>query len=132
MQTPNVSAWKMQQLQHQQRIWMVWVNQHWQRLVNGEKITAPVWLAMPADAGFEAIEIAHPVGQARDWGLPLSDNSRIHVHEYADGRRVVHRDVHNPKRGLGPMLAHLMQETPYGALALCVGMLYVLSQASNG
>lgn len=128
----NVSAWQVQQVQHQQRIWMSWVSQNWQRLLNGEKIPAPAWLAAPGVAGFEVIEIAHPVGQARDWGLSLSDDSRIHVHEYADGRRVVHRDVHNPKRGLGPMLAHLMQETPYGMLALSIGALVLISQASNG
>jgi hypothetical protein len=132
MQTWNVSAWQVQQVQHQQRIWMTWVNQNWQRFLKGEKIEAPVWLAAPADAGFEVIEIAHPVGQSSDWGLSLSDNSRIHVHEYANGRRVAHRDVHNPKRGLGPMLAHLMQETPYGILALCAGTLYILAQSSNG
>jgi hypothetical protein len=132
MQNWNPSAWQMQQRQHHQGIWMAWITQHWQRFVNGEKIDAPIWFAPPADAGFEVIEIAHPVGQTRDWGLPLSDDSRIHVHEYANGRRVVHRDVHNPKRGLGPMLAHLMQETPYGVLALCVGSLYLLAQTSNG
>lgn len=132
MQSWGVSAWQVQQSQHHQRIWMGWINQQWQRLLNGEKIDAPAWLAAPADAGFEAIEIAHPVGQSGDWGLPLTDDSRIHVHEFANGRRVVHRDVHNPKRGLGPMLAHVMQETPYGILALCIGAVYVLTQSSNG
>jgi hypothetical protein len=128
MQTWDVRAW---QLQQRQGIWMGWINQNWQRLVSGDKINAPIGLAAPEEAGFEMIEVAHPVGQSRDWGLSVSDGSRIHVHEYADGRRVVHRDAHNPKRGLGPMLAHLMQETPYGALAIGAGTLYLLVRAAN-
>lgn len=129
MVTWDVGAWRMQKLQND---WLSWATVHWPSLVGGAKINAPFWLAAPVDAGFEVIEIAHPVGQVRDWGLALTDGSRIHVHEYADGRRVVHRDVHDPKRGLGPMLAHLMQETPYGILALGITAMVLIAQASNG
>jgi hypothetical protein len=128
MGTWNVVEWRKQQLQG---IWVAWIQQNWQSLVSGLKINAHYGLAAPPEAGFEAIGFAHPVGQIRDWGLSMTDGSRIHVHEYADGRRVVHRDKHDPKRGLGPALAHLMQETPYGMLALGCGALALITQASN-
>lgn len=129
MVTWDVGAWRTQKLQ---AAWVAWANVNWTSLVGGLKLGAPVWLAAPAEAGFEIIEIAHPVGQARDWGLSLADGSRLHVHEYADGRRVVHRDVHNPKRGLGPMLAHLMQETPYGVMAAFgIAAVVLITRASN-
>jgi hypothetical protein len=125
----HVRDWHREQLQ---RTWVSWIHQYWQHLASGSKIQAPRWLPAPADAGFTLIEIAHPAGQARDWGLSMADGSRIHVHEYADGRRVVHRDAYDPNRGLGHTLAHLMQETPYGILAVGIGAFLLITSASNG
>ena len=129
MGTWDVSEWRVQQLQ---KIWMAWIHQNWQNLVSGKKIIAPGGFVAPAEAGFEAIGLAHPVGQTRDWGLSMTDGSRIHIHEFANGQRVVHRDKYDPKRGLGSALAHLMQETPYGILACGIGALVLANQASNG
>lgn len=36
--------------------------------------------------------VASPEGQVSDWGLSFADGSRIHVHQFADGRYVVDRD----------------------------------------
>lgn len=116
----QVQEWRTKQLRNQ---WVSWINLAWQHLTSGAKVEAPWMLPAPGEAGFELIEIAHPTGQSRDWGMSMADGSRIHIHEFADGRRVVHRDVHDPKRGLGPTLAHLMQETPYGVLAIGLGVL---------
>jgi hypothetical protein len=40
-----------------------------------------------------------------------NDGSRVHVHEYWYGRRVVHRDQYDPNQGLGNLLPHLVFET---------------------
>jgi hypothetical protein len=129
MQTWNVRDWRREQLR---TTWVTWITQNWQRLAPGVKIEAPHWFGAPVEAGFEPIGIAHPVGQARDWGMSFTDGSRIHIHEFANGRRVVHRDKHDPRRGLGHAVAHLMQETPYGILGIGVATLFLLANASDG
>src|SRR3982751_2578463 len=96
---------------HQQS-WVNWIAMNWPGLIAGSKLVAPAWLGAPADAGFQPIQITLLQGQAKDWGLSMSDGSRIHVHEFADGRRTAHRDKFDPARGVGSMVAHLMQETP--------------------
>lgn len=128
MRNFSMGAW---QRDRNQGIWVDWIRQQWPQLATSAKITAPLWLPSAAASGFDLLQIAHPAGQFRDWALSLSDGSRIHVHEYLDGARVVHRDVHDPKRGLGPMLAHLMQETPYGLLAGVAVFLLIAKTASG-
>lgn len=75
---------------------------------------APGWLPPPAVAGFARIEVASPEGQVADWGLSFDDGSRVHIHEYADGRRVVHRDQHDPANGFWSTVSHLLSETWVG------------------
>lgn len=127
MYTWSVSLWHQQRCRDQ---WVAWINQWWGHLSAGQKIVASPHLPAVAESGFEEIQIAHPVGQLRDWGFSMPDGSRVHVHEYADGRRVVHRDQHDPKRSLGAALAHLFQETPYG-IAIGVGLV-LLAISRNG
>lgn len=62
----------------------------------------------------------------------MSDGSRIHVHAYHDGRRVVHRDQYDPARGIGPLIAHLAADTPLGILALIGGAVWLASSTRNG
>lgn len=96
--------------------WINWVRQNWGALKNGQKLRAPGWLDHPRERGFKRVTYSMPRGQVGDWGLPLSDGSRIHVREFPDGRLIVHRDRHDPQRGITGTLAHLMTETPVGLL----------------
>lgn len=107
--------------------WNDWVFSNWGALRKGAKIEAPWWLGSPSAAGFRAIKSAAYEGQTADWALAINDRSRIHVHEYADGRRVVHRDAHDPDRGLTDMVAHLAFDTPAGVIALALGVVWMIS-----
>lgn len=108
--------------------WLEWIRSNWLLFLAGQKIEAPWWLGSPLQAGFQRISLAHPSGQESDWGLSISDGSRIHVHSYATGRNVVHRDKHDPAQGLDRAIAHIVEETPYGKLALAVGAAYLFNK----
>ncbi len=112
--------------------WSSWISLHWSALVQGFKIDAPRALAPLAKAGFRATALASPEGQVADWALSMTDGSRIHVHVYRDGRRVVHRDKYDPARGIGAMIAHLAADTPLGFLALVGGTVWLASSTSEG
>lgn len=125
-------SWQEWLIQQSHKRWVNWITQTWAPLSAGEKVEVPFWLGAPNQAGFRFIPLAHPVGQVRNWVLSMSDGSRIHVHEFADGRYVAHRDKHDPDRGLESSVAHLMQETPYPAWFAFAGILFLVAKASNG
>ena len=108
--------------------WNDWLYWNREALGRGAKIAAPDWLGPPSTGGFRLVTSAAYEGQARDWALSLRDGSRIHVHEYSDGRYVVHRDAHDPDRGLADMVAHLAFDTPLGLIALATGAVWMMSQ----
>lgn len=91
--------------------WSSWIDSAWPKLTAGAKLEVPRHLPHPKHAGFSPESIATPEGQCADWVLSYNDESRVHVHEYCDGRRVVHRDQYDPNQGLGNLLAHLVFET---------------------
>lgn len=107
--------------------WNGWIYSNKEPLVAGAKIAAPQWLGSPSLGGLRPITSAAYEGQVRDWGLSLHDGSRIHVHEYPDGRYVAHRDSHDPDRGVGNMVAHLVFDTPLGLIALATSAVWLLS-----
>jgi hypothetical protein len=111
--------------------WDAWIYSNWKSLAGGAKIHAPIWLGPPSEAGFRPTTSAAHEGQSADWSLGLTDRSRIHVHEYADGRRLVHRDAHDPDRGLADMAAHLALDTPFVAAAVVVGAVWWMSQQNE-
>ena len=111
--------------------WVAWIGENWLALEKGSKIEAPWWLVPLAQAGFRRTECASPEGRAAHWTLALDDRSRIHVHEYPDGRRVVHRDKHNPEAGPADMIAHLMFDTPWGIVAVVGGLVWFASSANE-
>jgi len=115
----NFVEWQTHWVRNQ---WQSWINHNWQSLVGGVKLEMPRWMTPSTEAGFTLLPVAHPVGQARDWGLSMPDGSRIHVHEYPDGRFVTHRDKFDPARGFQSSVAHLMQETPYPAILMFAGV----------
>lgn len=125
----SLQEWVFQQ---SHKRWVNWITEKWSALSAGEKIEAPSWLGAPHQAGFHLIPMAHPVGQVRNWGLAMSDGSRIHIHEFGDGRYVAHRDKHDPSRGFESSVAHLMQETPYPAWFALTGLVCLIVRASNG
>jgi hypothetical protein len=112
--------------------WMDWIQGHWPGLLAGAKIQAPYGFSSPNAAGFTLLPVAHPVGQSRDWSLSMSDGSRIHVHEFPDGRYVTHRDKHDPAQGFERSVAHLMQETPYPAWVAIAGLGFLFVKAFDG
>ena len=107
--------------------WVAWIRVEWPRLSAGAKVVAPAWLPSPPVNGFTALAVATPQGQCADWGLSLNDGSRIHVHEFATGERIAHRDEHDPGQGLGRALAHLAFETWVGPAALLALGLAILA-----
>lgn len=110
--------------------WNAWINSNWEQLKKGAKIDAPRLLGPPSAGGFRPQAFASPEGQVSDWTMSLTDRSRIHIHEFADGRRRVHRDEHDPDQGFLDMFAHLFKETPWGVVGLGVAAIVVL--ASTG
>src|SRR5262245_47815138 len=98
--------------------WSSWIDLAWPKLREGTKLEAASYLPHPKTAGFSPESIATPHGQCADWVLSFNDGSRIHVHEYSDGRRLVHRDRYDPNQGLGNLIAHLTFETPLVPLVL--------------
>lgn len=87
----------------------------------------PSSLPHPSAGGFHLISPAMPDGQVGDWGLSLDDGSRIHLHEFADGRLIAHRDVFDPDRGIGHAIAHVIAETPLGAAVAVLGLVLMLN-----
>jgi hypothetical protein len=59
--------------------------------------------------------------------VSCSDGSRIHVHEFPDGRLVAHRDRYDPDAGFGHAVAHLLTETFVGPL-VAVGIALVIGR----
>lgn len=110
--------------------WIGWIASVWPRLKARAKVEAPACLPHPEDGGFSPESIATPEGQCCDWVLSYDDGSRIHIHEFCDGRRVVHRDQYDPNQGLGNLIAHLALETPLvPALLIGVGLVAVVQSA---
>lgn len=105
------------------KAWQAWLP--WGRLRAGEHVDVPSELPHPSHAGFEYTRLASRVGQACDWASSLADGSRLHVHEYRDGRCTVHQDKLDPKQGVGTAVIHYMSEARegqvlFGLLALGV------------
>jgi hypothetical protein len=59
-----------------------------------------------------------------DWVAPLSDGSRLHLHEMPDGHLVAHRDRFDPGRGPLAAGAHVLTETRVGSALSVAGMVY--------
>ena len=100
--------------------WTHWIAKQWPLLSRGRHVIAPAWLPHPAHVGFTRVALATPSGQVADWSLAYDDGSRVHIHEYADGRMVVHRDCLDPDRSIGGLVNHLLGETLVGPVLLGV------------
>ena len=100
------------------RTWMSWVEPQLGQLGAGTKVEVPYWLPHPLAAGFRALDFATPEGQCANWGLSLRDGSRLHAHQFANGRLVLHRDVYDPAASPLHLIAHLLAETWVGPALL--------------
>ena len=98
--------------------WRDWLP--WAELAAGQKIEVPRGLPHPKEAGFRFTRWGRGVGQTADWVHPLPDHSRLHAHEFADGRLVVHRDRLDPGRGPAVATIHWLSECPEGNVLLGV------------
>lgn len=116
-----------------QAIWLRWLRSRAGPLSAGKKIALPRWLPHPARAGFVRTVLAEDVGQVEDWGLRLSDGSRIHVHEFEGGALVAHRDKTDPTVGLLHAVWHWLTETRTGRLSVLLGSgLFALRACRRG
>jgi len=111
--------------------WTGWIAAMWPQLLRGDRLTAPPHLMSPALAGLRRLAFGTPSGQSADWSIPYDDGSRAHIHEFADGRLIVHRDRFDPDRGLGNFVAHLMSETFVGPLVIGVVVVAMVSSANK-
>jgi len=100
------------------QIWERWLNINHAKLLRGETLPWPPSLPHPLHLGFKKIRMAEKVGQKRDWVLSQADGSRIHIHDYGEGRMQVHRDRYDPARGILHGLAHWFTEAAGGRLVL--------------
>jgi hypothetical protein len=98
-------------------LWNTWIMDNWQLLLKRKHLPVPTWLPHRALSGFKAFTMSTPAGQCRDWSIPPPDGSRIHVHEFPDGRLVAHRDRFDPDRGIVHAAAHFFSETEVGLTA---------------
>jgi hypothetical protein len=94
--------------------WNAWLP--WGELCAGEKVPVPAELPHPEVVGFSFTRLASNVGQSADWVYSLADGSRLHAHEYPDGRIVIHRDELDPSQGPATATFHWMSETREGNL----------------
>lgn len=106
--------------------WRAWRDHAWRHLVAGRRVAVPFELPHPTLAGFRQESIAEPCGQLRDWVIPVTDGSRIHLHEFTGGVLVAHRDKIDPNRGPVEALTHWVTEAPSGQLAVGCGLVYLL------
>jgi hypothetical protein len=104
-----------------QRAWMLFAAASWPVLVAGGRVCAPPELPHPSVSGFVRPRMTEDCGQADDWAIALSDGSRLHVHEYAAGPLVVHRDKVDPGSGTLRALWHVATETCVGGAVVRIG-----------
>lgn len=101
--------------------WPTWTAHAWPALARGQRVLIPPELPHPRASGWRIPRTALRVGQVCDWVQSMPDGSRLHVHEFPDGRLVCHRDRFDPARGALHALAHVATETPAGR-AVAVGL----------
>ncbi len=106
--------------------WQNWMSAAWPQLVAGERLLAPTYLAHPQWSGFEKTELAEPAGQIDDWVVSMTDGSRVHVHENADGSMVVHRDAVDPSRGLIEAFVHTVTESNWLKAVAGLALLFLV------
>ena len=95
--------------------WDEWLSGVWSALLAGQHITVPTDLPHPETTGFHTPRMALKVGQIADWVMSCpNDGSRVHLHEFADGRLVAHRDCTDPGRSPIHAMWHVATETPTG------------------
>lgn len=102
--------------------WPSWLAAAWPSLVRGAHVALPPELPHPRAMGWRIPRAAVKVGQVTDWVQSLPDGSRLHVHEFPDGRLVCHRDRWDPSRGALHAVAHVLGETPTGRVAAVAGV----------
>ena len=98
-----------------------WILKNWETLQKGKEIVVPSELVHHLqEAGFRETLLAEPHEQIRDWSIKLTDESRIHVHEFPDGKFIAHRDSTDPDLSVLHALWHWFTESTSGKIALSV------------
>lgn len=110
--------------------WVAWFREHRQALFAGSKLEVPAGLPPVSQSGFSQTSLAENIGQRRDWVMPISDGSRLHVHEFestrgGSGKMIVHRDATDPALGLTNAVSHFLFESSSGRIVLAVLVLLI-------
>lgn len=110
-------------------LWLSWVNNNYNYFLNGcnYELEVPRYLPHPLNSEFKEINIAENVGQAHNYGLSLSDSSRIHIHEYPNGALIAHRDNYDPDASVISKALHLVTESPTAKLGLFFGIVSLIA-----
>lgn len=95
------------------------IRRNYSKLVKGEEVLLPAGFKNLSQFGFKEEYIAQPVGQIKNYVLSNSNGSRYHVHEFEDGRQVIHLDKYDPNKDLPNLIKHLFKET-WIAPAICL------------
>ena len=84
----------------------------------------------PPGEGWRAPPFALDVGQVEDWVRSLPPGGgREHWQAWPDGRTATHRDRYDPARGPAEAVAHVLVETPTGAILATVLLVALLVAA---
>ena len=100
--------------------WNAWLLSVRDILLRGDTVTVPLNLPHPVTVGFQLTTLAEGAGQIANWAHPLDDGSRLHAHQFANGRFDLHRDRIDPDRGPLQALAHGLAESRAGRFILAV------------
>ena len=111
--------------------WKAWERKNHQQLYSGKKLNVS-HLPHPEISGFHQIDIAENHGQRSDYGLSLSNNSRIHVWECPNGDLIAHLDKHDPDANAVEAINHVLHETKFGGYAKTVGKIAIGGVAVYG
>ena len=107
------------------------MHENWTALVDGKRVEVNGYLPHPQNAGFDQEEFAEDVGQRLNRVLAINDGSRIHVHEFDEGRMVAHRDRWDPRHSGVNMLKHVAMETTFGKIAMGVALVFGVYQVAR-
>jgi hypothetical protein len=89
--------------------WGEYLRRAWPLFLKGQRVNVPQELRSTVRT-LRVPRVAKNVGQSGNYVLPCTDGSRIHVHEYADGRLVAHRDRTDPGRSPLHAVWHLLTD----------------------
>jgi len=107
-----------------------WIRENWALLKQNKKLEVPRWFSQnEVDLLFTETELALNIGQDKDFICEMSDGSRLHIHLFKDGKRIVHRDAISPRGPISGLL-HCMVDTNIGKALSIACLFFVIIKES--